>query len=166
MLNRTVDQLIADGWILAGLRILLIGLIYLFLFLVLRSTVRELNIAARQMNQGEGRGSEIRLLVLEAAQSSLRRGEVLTLGPATSIGRDEGNAIVVDDPYVSANHAELRFERGQWWLRDHGSSNGTELNGEPVRAVVGVRAGDVIQCAGVRFRLISSSPVPGEDASA
>jgi FHA domain len=166
MIDQAISQLIADGWIFAGLRILFIGLIYLFLFLVLRNTVRELNLAARRMSQGEGRASELRLLVLEGAQSSLRPGEVINLGQRNDIGRDAGSTIKIDDPHVSAKHAELRFERGQWWLRDHGSSNGTTINGEPVRAVVGVRAGDVIQCAGVRFRLIPSFPVPGEDASA
>jgi pSer/pThr/pTyr-binding forkhead associated (FHA) protein len=73
--------------------------------------------------------------------------------------------MVVDDPHTSAEHAELRFERGQWWLRDLGSSNGTMLNGEPVRAVLGVRPGDVIQCGRVRFRLIPSFAVPGVDLS-
>jgi hypothetical protein len=166
MIDGIIEQLIAGGWVFAGLRIAFIGLIYLFLFLVLRTTVRELQASARQMSQGEGRGSELMLLVLEAAQSSLQRGEVLRLRPTTEIGRDAGNAVVIDDPHVSARHAELRYERGQWWLRDFGSSNGTVLNGEPVRSIVGVRAGDVIQCAGVRFRLIPSNPVPGEDVSA
>jgi hypothetical protein len=166
MIDGTIDRLIADGWVFAGLRLLFIGLIYLFLFLVMRTTLRELNAAARRMAQGEGRGSEVRLLVLDAANSSLRPGEVLRLVQATDIGRDANNAVVIDDPHISAKHAELRFERGQWWLRDLESSNGTVLNGEPVRAVVGVRAGDVIQCAGVRFRLIPSFPVPGEDATA
>jgi hypothetical protein len=165
MIDRNIEQLIADGWVLAGLRIAFIGLIYLFLFLVLRTTVRELHAFARQMSQAEGRGAEVRLLVLETGQSSLQPGEVLRLRPATAMGRDSGNTVVIDDPHVSAKHAELRYERGQWWLRDLGSSNGTVLNGEPVRAVVGVRAGDVIQCAGVRFRLISSIPVPGEEVS-
>jgi hypothetical protein len=166
MADRIIDQLLAGGWVLAGLRIAFIGLIYLFLFQVFRSTMRELHAAARQMSQGEGRASEVRLLVLNAAMSSLQQGEVLRLRPTTVMGRDAGNTVVVDDPHVSAKHAELLFERGQWWLRDLGSSNGTVLNGEPVRAVMGVRAGDVIQCAGVRFRLIPSYPVPGEDASA
>lgn len=166
MVDQIIDQLIADGWVVAGLRLAFIGSIYLFLFLVLRTTLRELHASARQMTQGEGRASEVRLLVVEPAQSSLQRGEVLSLRPTTVMGRDSDNTIAIDDPHVSAEHAELRYERGQWWLRDLGSSNGTVLNGEPVRAVVGVRAGDVLQCAGVRFRLIPSFPVPGEDASA
>lgn len=166
MIDAPIDELVAGGWLYAILRIAFIGLIYLFLFLVLRATVRDVNVAARTMAGGEGHAGAMALLTLEAAESSLRPGELLPLQPATSIGRMAGNTIVVDDPFTSARHAELRFERGQWWLRDLGSSNGALLNGELVRTVVGVRAGDVIQCGRVRFRLVPSFPAPGVDVFA
>jgi hypothetical protein len=166
MIETTIDQLIADGWLYASLRIAFIALIYLFLFLVLRTTVQELAVAARAMPGEVGRSAEAGLIVLDAAESSLAPGAALSLEPASSLGRVAGNTIVVDDPHTSARHAELRFARGQWWLRDLGSSNGTLLNDEPVRAVVGVRPGDVIQCGRVRFRFVPSFPVPGLDLSA
>jgi hypothetical protein len=166
MIETTIDQLIADGWLYAALRIAFIALIYLFLFLVLRTTVQELAVAARAMPGEVGRSAEAGLIVLDAAESSLAPGAALSLEPASSLGRVAGNTIVVDDPHTSARHAELRFARGQWWLRDLGSSNGTLLNDEPVRAVVGVRPGDVIQCGRVRFRFVPSFPVPGLDLSA
>jgi hypothetical protein len=166
MIETTINQLIADGWLYAALRIAFIALIYLFLFVVLRSTVRELAVAARAMPGEVGGAAGAGLIVLDAAESSLASGAALSLEPASSLGRVAGNTIVVDDPHTSARHAELRFARGQWWLRDLGSSNGTLLNDEPVRAVVGVRPGDVIQCGRVRFRFVPSSPVPRVDLSA
>ena len=166
MIETTIDQLIADGWLYAALRITFIALIYLFLFVVLRTTVRELALAARAMPADAGGAVGAGLVVLDAAESSLAPGYTLSLEPASSLGRVTGNTIVVDDPHTSAHHAELRFARGQWWLRDLGSSNGTLLNDEPVRAVVGVRPGDVIQCGRVRFRLVPSFPVPRVDLSA
>ncbi len=166
MSDAIVDELISGGWLYAALRVLFIGLIYLFLFLVLRATVRDLNAAARNMAGGEGYGTRTTLLTLDAAESSLRPGEVIGLEPVTTLGRVAGNTIVIDDPHTSARHAELRFERGRWWLRDLGSSNGTTLNDEPVRTVLAVRPGDVLQCGRVRFRLVPSVPVPGVDASA
>ena len=166
MIETTIDQLIADGWLYAALRIAFIALIYLFLFLVLRTTVQELAVAARAMPGEVGRAAAAGLIVLDAAESSLVPGAALSLEPASSLGRVAGNTIVVDDPHTSARHAELRFARGQWWLRDLGSSNGTLLNDEPVRAVVGVRPGDVIQCGRVRFRFVPSFPVPRLDLSA
>jgi hypothetical protein len=166
MIETTIDQLIADGWLYAALRLTFIALIYLFLFVVLRTTVRELAVAARAMSGDQGHAAGASLIVLDAAESSLTLGAALSLEPASSLGRVAGNTIVVDDPHTSARHAELRFARGQWWLRDLGSSNGTLLNDEPVRAVVGVRPGDVIQCGRVRFRLVPSFPVPRVDLSA
>ena len=166
MIETTIDQLIADGWLYAALRVAFIALIYLFLFVVLRTTVRELTIAARAMGGDERRAAGTGLLVLDAADSSLAPGAALSLEPASSLGRVAGNTIVIDDPHTSARHAELRFARGQWWLRDLGSSNGTLLNDEAVRAVVGVRPGDVIQCGRVRFRFVPSFCVPSVDPSA
>jgi hypothetical protein len=163
MIETTIDQLIADGWLYAALRVTFIALIYLFLFVVLRTTVRELSAAAQAMPGDERRAAGAGLIVLNAAESSLTPGASLSLEPTSSLGRVAGNTIVIDDPHTSARHAELRFARGQWWLRDLGSSNGTLLNDEPVRAVVGVRPGDVIQCGRVRFRLIPSFPVPNVD---
>jgi hypothetical protein len=166
MIETTIDQLIAGGWLYAALRITFIGLIYLFLFVVLRTTVRELAVAAQAMPGDERRAAEAGLIVLDAAESSLTPGAALPLEPATLLGRVAGNTIVINDPHTSARHAELRFAGGQWWLRDLGSSNGTLLNDEPVHAVVGVRPGDVIQCGRVRFRLVPSFSVPSVDRSA
>ena len=166
MIDQLINQFVAGGWLYAVLRIAFVALIYLFLFLVLRSTVRELAAAAKAMPADEGFAGAMSLLTLDGAESSLRPGEALPLQPTTTIGRISGNTIVVDDPHTSAEHAALQFERGQWWLRDLGSSNGTTLNGEPVRTVMGVRPGDVLQCGRVRFRLIPSFAVPGVDVSA
>jgi len=166
MIEATIDQLIADGWLYAALRISFIALIYLFLFVVLRTTVQELAVAARAMGGDDRRAVGTALVVLDAAGSSLAPGAALILEPASSLGRGAGNTIVIDDPHTSARHAELEFARGQWWLRDLGSSNGTWLNDEPVRAVVGVRPGDVIQCGRVRFRLVPSFSVPSVGSSA
>jgi FHA domain len=166
MIETTIDQLIAGGWLYAALRIAFIALIYLFLFVVLRTTVQELAVAARSMPGDERYAAGAGLIVLDPAESSLAPGAALGLEPVSSLGRVLGNTIVVDDPHTSAQHAELRFVRGQWWLRDLGSSNGTLLNDEPVRAVVGVRPGDVIQCGRARFRLVPSFPVPNGNLSA
>ena len=40
------------------------------------------------------------------------------------------------DPGVSRHHAELRVEDGEVVLVDLGSTNGTFVNGQPVRRVV------------------------------
>lgn len=58
--------------------------------------------------------------------------EVPLAGDLT-IGRVEGNDIVVDDPRISSQHAEVkRLDGGNFEVRDLDSKGGTLVNGEPV----------------------------------
>ena len=63
------------------------------------------------------------------------------------------NAIVIEDQFVSAEHAILTFRGRAWLLEDLGSTNGTFVNGAPVEGVAPLGFGDVIQLGQVRLRL-------------
>jgi len=93
--------------------------------------------------------------VLVSSGSSVAPETFFPLTTDSIVGRDGGLAIALDDPRVSARHAELNYRHDQWWLRDLGSSNGTMLNGRPVHSVVAVRSGDVLQFAAVRLRFVA-----------
>ena len=48
-------------------------------------------------------------------------------------GRREDNDFQIDDPTVSSVHAEIQVDGDSVIVRDLGSSNGTFINGEPVK---------------------------------
>ncbi len=73
MSDTLIDELIAGGWLYAALRMLFIALIYLFLFLVLRATVRDLNAVARDMAGGEGQPARLSLLTLAGRNRRCRQ---------------------------------------------------------------------------------------------
>ncbi len=50
-------------------------------------------------------------------------------GSRSSIGRNEGNQIVLHDSNISGTHAELYITQDGYLLRDLGSTNGTYVNG-------------------------------------
>ena len=56
--------------------------------------------------------------------------------PVTLLGRGTDCDLRLVDPGVSRHHAELRVEDDQVVLVDRGSTNGTLVNGQPVRRVV------------------------------
>jgi pSer/pThr/pTyr-binding forkhead associated (FHA) protein len=56
-------------------------------------------------------------------------------GPVTLLGRGTDCDLRLVDPGVSRHHAELRVENDQVVLVDLGSTNGTFVNGQPVRRV-------------------------------
>jgi hypothetical protein len=56
--------------------------------------------------------------------------------PVTMLGRGTDCDLRLVDPGVSRHHAELRVEDGEVVLVDLGSTNGTFVNGQPVRRVL------------------------------
>ncbi len=49
-----------------------------------------------------------------------------------TIGRGPDNMIVINNPSVSARHAQLQLAGETYRLKDLGSTNGTQVNGKPV----------------------------------
>ncbi len=78
---------------------------------------------------------------------------ILELAPITTIGRHSHNSIVLDDAYISGEHALLSWRDSQWWLEDLGSRNGTRLNDIDLTDPVVISAGDVISIGEVSFKL-------------
>lgn len=75
------------------------------------------------------------------------------LRTSTEIGRAAGNLIQIEDETVSALHARLLYQGGQWWIEDLASRNGTEVNGIPVVEPMVVTYGDEIRFGRVLGRL-------------
>jgi predicted component of type VI protein secretion system len=72
-------------------------------------------------------------------------------GSRIAIGRAESNQIVLDDPKISRLHAVMEHYPAGWSIRDLGSSNGTTVNGEPVRSEHRLLDGDEITLGDVRI---------------
>lgn len=68
--------------------------------------------------------------------------------PVVNIGRNPNNHLVIDDPRVSRNHAQLRLSQGQFVISDLDSTGGTFVNRRRIRQQV-LKPGDVISLAGV-----------------
>jgi hypothetical protein len=139
-----------DGFLLVlwAVRILFLLLIYLFLARVIRALLRDLRAAAREPEVRPGR-----LVVLASLSGEPPAGHSFALDVVTPLGRDVNNAIVVDDPFASAEHAVLTFRGRSWYLEDLGSTNGTYINGRPVAGVAPIGFGDELQIGEVRMRL-------------
>ncbi len=82
----------------------------------------------------------VTLRVLDGAD----RGRVFEdLSTPITIGREEGNSIQLNDERVSRFHVKIQEDQGKLVLTDLESTNGTRVNGEPVRLWI-LRHGDVV----------------------
>ncbi len=144
-------------WFLLLLRVLFIGLLYFFLFQVVRLTARELVALATTSAPDaapDRRYAEDRLVVVDPAESGLPVGTSFLLEPLTVIGRHPRCTLAIDEAFVSSAHAELTIAEGCWWLRDLNSTNGTFLNGQAVQGPTSVREGDIVQLGRVKLQLV------------
>jgi pSer/pThr/pTyr-binding forkhead associated (FHA) protein len=140
-----MDPFTLGLWVL---RLCFVALIYLFFLLVIRLLWRDIRAAVRASSSPLGR-----LFVIASPSGEPTPGGSVPLDAVTTIGRDVNNSLVVDDEFVSADHAVLTFRGRVWFLEDRGSTNGTYLNGQIVRGVVPLGYGDEIGLGAVRLRL-------------
>jgi FHA domain-containing protein len=140
-----MDPTVLAIWVV---RLLFLGLLYLFLWSVVRVLVRDLRAAAREPATELGR-----LVVLDSPSGEPPTGSAFRLDAVTTLGRDVNNAIVLEDDFVSTQHAALTYRGRAWYLEDFDSTNGTFVNGSQVSGLVAVSFGDELQLGKVRLRL-------------
>jgi pSer/pThr/pTyr-binding forkhead associated (FHA) protein len=126
--------------------------LYLFLFEVVRAVWRELTPPARRSRATRAQPN---LEIVHAAAAGLIPGDVIVLREVTTIGREQGNDLVVDEDTVSSHHARLVSRDGGWWIEDLGSTNGTTVNDAQVDGTRVLRTGDIIQMGRVQLRFSS-----------
>ncbi len=79
-----------------------------------------------------------------------------------NIGRRLDNQLIIDDPRVSRNHAQLRSIKGRFVVFDLNSTGGTFVNGQRTSQSV-LYPGDVISLAGVSLIFGQDNPPPRPD---
>jgi hypothetical protein len=139
-----------DDILLVG-RIAFVAALYLFLIALALLLRRELR--TRSFAQGERAPGD--LLLIETGDTGLESGERLPLLSTTRVGRDPDSDIVLDDNFISANHATLVWNGAGWVLQDNGSTNGTRVNGKEVHRAVPLKMGDVVEFGRIKGKLVS-----------
>jgi pSer/pThr/pTyr-binding forkhead associated (FHA) protein len=98
---------------------------------------------------GEGDLGAPRLRVETAA--GLRDGVAYDLSDGAVLGRGDQSDIRLEDSFASTSHARLSPQGDVMVLEDLGSTNGTYLNGEPLRGPQPLHVGDRIRIGDSEF---------------
>jgi hypothetical protein len=98
---------------------------------------------------GDGGGG--RPLLRVATGAGLRSGSAYDLSEGALLGRGDGADIRLEDAFASTRHARLVPQGDVIVLEDLGSTNGTYLNGEPLRGPQPLHVGDQIKIGDSEF---------------
>jgi len=93
--------------------------------------------------------------------------EVQLTKDRTAIGRRPYNDIVIDNLAVSGEHAVLHLANGHATLEDVGSTNGTYVNGRPIKKQA-LAPSDAIQIGKYQIQYLEThgTPIPAREAAA
>jgi hypothetical protein len=129
---QTVPEIIMDWFtILFASRWAFIGLFYFVLLVLLIGVYRETSLRFG-MKSPETAIFYGRLRVIHpGSDPQARVGMIFNLKTEATLGAEPDNDIVLQDRFVSGQHARLRWDGQAWWLEDLNSKNGTLVNSQP-----------------------------------
>ncbi|AOT69097.1 FHA domain-containing protein [Geosporobacter ferrireducens] len=133
-------------------RYLFILIIYLFIFGIIRLIYLDIKSIGGSVIQ------EDTYLKLINRKDTLpfKVKEVYPLAASVIIGRKNESDIVIKDPFISNQHAQISLDEGSYFLEDLDSANGTYLNGERIMDAVKLQNGDRIKIGQIEFLYVSN----------
>ena len=137
----------------------LLALIYYFLFMIIKVIYRDLSSSTinselpKPLYTETSKANKSRLAVIDSKNVTLQF-DSFDLDEATSIGRSDTNDIVIDDKFVSYEHACITYYKNGHWLSDLNSTNHTYLNGKAITGEVLLENGDVLKIGAVTFKYV------------
>lgn len=144
-----------------------LAVLYLFLLWMARSALKDLRAGAGGESGGVdyedatgmhvaseglgGDGAMGRPVLRVGTGAGLRSGSAYDLSEGALLGRGDGADIRLEDAFASTRHARLVPQGDVIVLEDLGSTNGTYLNGEPLRGPQPLHVGDQIKIGDSEF---------------
>ena len=132
----------------------LLVLIYYFLFKVIKIAYIDLtleNTSTVKRNHTSSTVSiQAKLVVIDSGHVKLAQSSFL-LDETLYIGRSESNGIIIDDSFVSHEHASINKYQQSYWLTDLNSTNKTYLNGQPITETMLLKNNDLVKIGPVTF---------------
>jgi hypothetical protein len=137
-----------------------LAVLYLFLFWIARSALRELRGSGMPAPEptgfhsipgtGAGTSSDAWLVALKGG--GLDAGERFDLFGGISIGRSGDADVRIEDRFASGIHARIYPRGGSYYVEDMNSTNGTYLNGDRLEVDVELAHLDVIEIGDTELR--------------
>lgn len=134
----------------------LVLLLYYFLYRVIKIAAQDLTrqtAISRPLAESTGRGELPKLLVIDDSKSLLAQ-TVYPIAESLALGRSQHNDVVINDSFVSYEHACISTSKQLYLIADLNSTNGTLLNGQRIEEETALADGDIIQIGAVTFKFV------------
>lgn len=124
-------------------QIVLLVIMFRFLWKVVQASLRAASVNAESDPRIE-KGNAVLRLVSSNSPGTAAENIYQLSGDIVTIGRGLDNDVVINDPFISFEHARLVWRRNRYYLEDVHSTNHTYVNGKMVHSSCPLREGDMI----------------------
>lgn len=132
-------------------KFIIMAIVYIIIFVALVIMYKDIKNGGKKKTRKKSLGLE----VVDSGQNSiLRKGSVIPIHGELTVGRRSSNLLVLDDQYVSGNHAKVYLKNTDYVLEDLESTNGTYFNSKRLEGKTILRAGDEIKIGSAVFKVI------------
>jgi pSer/pThr/pTyr-binding forkhead associated (FHA) protein len=146
-----------------------LAVLYLFLFWVSRSALRELRQTTAPAPEATGfhplgpggRAAATDAFLVVVTGGGLNPGERFDLFGGLSIGRSGDADVRIDDRFASSIHARLYSRGASYYVEDMGSTNGSFLNGARLDGEAELSDLDEVKIGDTEFRFELQLPGDG-----
>lgn len=131
-------------------QIVLLVILFRFLWKAVQASVRAATeyLAAtsdENLRDRKRMGAVLEVLSSTAPGTATEASTYRVFDRVVTIGRGSDNDVVLNDPFVSLQHARLVWKRNSYYLEDVNSTNHTYVNGKIVKSPLRLREGDRIE---------------------
>lgn len=131
-----------------------IGLIFI-IYIIIAYTLKLIYSDLREKGKEKLPDKPLGLEVLKSyREGKFKKGSIIPIYKETTIGRGKNNVILIEDPYVSVNHARIIMKNNAYYIEDKNSSNGTILNGEKIGEIKKLKKDDEIEIGKMIFKIV------------
>ncbi|HWR44786.1 FHA domain-containing protein [Sporomusa sp.] len=146
--------------VIIALQYSLVLLLYYFLYRVVKIASQDLTkltlepqalIVHSQQEEGASISQPPKLIVIDDSKELLSQ-TVYPIVESLAMGRSQHNDLVINDTFVSHEHACISKSKHVYLIADLNSTNGTLLNGQRIEEETALADGDVIQIGAVTLK--------------
>jgi len=152
------------------LKFAFLGVLYLFLLLVARSTLKDLRGSTASAFAGDGTGmheigstrvAATDAILIALSGAGFAPGEQVDLFGGITIGRSAEADLRIEDRFASGLHCRVDNRGNTYYVEDLGSTNGTYLNGERLQGSEDLADLDEVSIGDTKFRFELTLPEAG-----
>ena len=135
--------------------IVFIILLYGIIYYSLKIMYKDVKTGGKRKNNSSGIRYGIEV-IQTGVNSTLEQGSVVPIRGVITLGRKTENTIILTEPFVSGNHAQIYIKNNNLYVEDLNSTNGVYVNNDKIEEKFKLIAGDEIKIGSAIFRVLKS----------